>query len=230
MRAPAAPCSAGVSVSPAAGRLVTMRSSITSSWVRSLGVYLASAIVALTSAPSSALVLAHPQPSAVHATGPETRIGGLSTRAAARYRLIEPASQRLHCGICAPAVGLASGDSIYANANPLSFTDPTGLLSWRDLKEGWQETLDDWGQQPSLAPSPIAPWAPPQFQWAPGQSQGMTAAEQTFHPQEQGPLATYVSEYEQARINAQNREYTAMEFESRVLLLGVGAAAVAAQL
>ena len=77
-----------------------MRSGTTSSWARSLAVCLAWAAVALTSAPSSALVLAHPQPSAVQATGPETRIGGLSTRAAARYRLLEPASQRLHCGIC----------------------------------------------------------------------------------------------------------------------------------
>lgn len=127
-----------------------MRSGTTSIWVRSLAACLTWAAVAITSAPSSALVLGHPQPLAVHATGPKTRIGGISTRAAARYRLLEPASQRLHCGICLSERETASGilnwlsedpllpmgriadpmgvnSFLYGRGGPLRWTDPSGL-------------------------------------------------------------------------------------------------------
>jgi hypothetical protein len=79
--------------------------------------------------PSSALVPGHPRPQAQTASEAKTRNGGLSTRVVARYRLVEPASVELHCGICAQGYEVAAGFSIYANANPLSFTDPDGLAA-----------------------------------------------------------------------------------------------------
>ncbi len=83
-------------------------------------------VSALVPASGSAYIPRPPIASADEAEGPKTRVRGINSAAGTCVGAEEPASLELHCGICEAWLGTASGFSIYANGNPLRYTDPTG--------------------------------------------------------------------------------------------------------
>jgi len=86
-------------------------------------------VSALVPASGSAYIPRPPIASADEAEGPKTRVRGINSAAGTCVGAEEPASLELHCGICEAWLGTASGFSIYANANPLRYTDPEGTES-----------------------------------------------------------------------------------------------------
>ena len=99
-----------------------------------LSALLALLLTALAPATSSAFIPRQPLPLAADAAAAETRVRGIDSGVQDCTQAEEIPSLELHCEICLGQPGIASGFSVYANGNPLKYTDPSGQVAWqRDL-------------------------------------------------------------------------------------------------